>query len=296
MGLIPEDILCPRTCIVAEGGGLRASYGVGVVKALIERFHITSVDMAVATSGSAGTLAYYVAQQFDSIINIWTNLLSTWKFLSLRNVLYGNPVLNIDYLIDVVFKQQDRLNVEALKAQPTELFIPVTNYRTGKAKYFSKHDDVDFFEVLRATKAAEISYGRPVEIAGQEYVDGALSAPIGIRKAIDAGATDIIVISTSPRGFRRSRSFMERFITGFFARGFPGDLRQTIESHPETYNSIMDTIKKEIEIKKRNIILIQPDSKTATGTLDNSRENLILTIKQGYADACRHEELDMFGK
>ena len=275
---------------------MRASYGVGVVKALIERFHITSVDMAVATSGSAGTLAYYVAQQFDSIINIWTNLLSTWKFLSLRNVLYGNPVLNIDYLIDVVFKQQDRLNVEALKAQPTELFIPVTNYRTGKAKYFSKHDDVDFFEVLRATKAAEISYGRPVEIAGQEYVDGALSAPIGIRKAIDAGATDIIVISTSPRGFRRSRSFMERFITGFFARGFPGDLRQTIESHPETYNSIMDTIKKEIEIKKRNIILIQPDSKTATGTLDNSRENLILTIKQGYADACRHEELDMFGK
>jgi len=294
--LIPEALLCPRTCIVAEGGGLRASYGVGVVKALMERFHITSVDMAVATSGSAGTLAYYVAQQFDSIINIWTNLLSTWKFLSFRNVLYGNPVLNIDYLIDVVFKQQDRLNVEALKAQPTELFIPVTNYRTGEPRYFSNHDDVDFFDVLRATKAAEISYGRPVKIAGQEYVDGALSAPIGIRKAIDAGATDIIVISTSPRGFRRSRSFMERLVTGIFARDFPESLRQTIENHPETYNSIMDTIKKEIEIKKRNIILIQPDSRTPTGTLDNSRENLIRTIKQGYADACRHEELDLFGR
>jgi len=96
-----------KTCIVAEGGGLRASYGVGVVKALIEEFHITSVDIAIATSGSAGTLAYYVAQQFDSIINIWTNLLSTWRFLSLRNILLGNPILNIDYLIDVVFKQQD---------------------------------------------------------------------------------------------------------------------------------------------------------------------------------------------
>jgi predicted acylesterase/phospholipase RssA len=133
-----------KTCIVAEGGGLRASYVVGVVKALTEKFHITSVDIAVATSGSAGTLAYYVARQFDSIINIWTNLLLTWKVLSLRNVLLGNPVLNIDYLIDVLFKQRDRLNVETLRFQPTELFIPVTNYQTGEAKYFSNHDDVDF--------------------------------------------------------------------------------------------------------------------------------------------------------
>ena len=285
-----------KTCIVAEGGGLRASYAVGVIKALIEKFHITSVGIAVATSGSAGTLAYYVARQFDSIINIWTNLLSTWKFLSFRNVLFGNPVLNIDYLIDVVFKQQDRLNVETLKSQPTELFIPVTNYRTGEAKYFSNYDDVDFFEVLRATKAAEIPYGRTVGIAGQEYVDGALSVPIGITKAIDAGATDIIVISTNPKGFIRSRAVLERIATGFFARGFPEGLRQAIESHPKTYNAVLDIIKKEKEINERNIIFIQPESKIATGTLGNSRENLMLTIEQGYADACRYEDLNSFGR
>ncbi|UCD56588.1 MAG: patatin family protein [Candidatus Hydrogenedentota bacterium] len=285
-----------KTCIVAEGGGLRASYGVGVVRALIEKFHITSVDIAVATSGSAGTLAYYVAQQFDSLVNIWTNLLTTWRFLSLRNLLLGNSVLNIDYLIDVVFKQQDKLDVETLKRQPTELFIPVTNYRTGEAQYFSNYDDVDFFEVLRATKAAEISYGRPVEIAGQEYVDGALSAPIGITKAIDAGATDIIVISPNPKGFIRSRSIMERFTTGLFARRFPKSLRQTIEEHPETYNLNLDIIKREIEMNERHVVLIQPESKIATGTLGNSREKLMLTIEQGYADACRHEELNSFGK
>jgi len=285
-----------KTCIVAEGGGLRASYGVGVVRALIENFRITSVDLAVATSGSAGTLAYYVAQQSDSIINVWTNLLSTWKFLSFRNVLFGNPLLNVDYLIDVVFKQQDRLNVETLKCQPTELFIPVTNYRTGEAKYFSNHDDVDFFEVLRATKAAEISYGRPVKIAGQEYVDGALSVPIGITKAIDAGATDIIVISTNPKGFIRSRSILERFTTGLFARGFPEGLRQAIESYPKTYNSILDIIKSEMELNERHVVLMQPESKIATGTLGNSRQNLMLTIEQGYTDACRYERLNSFGR
>ena len=284
-----------RTCIVAEGGGLRASYVVGVVKALIEKFHITSVDIAIATSGSAGTLAYYVARQFDSITNIWTNLLSTWRFLSPMNILFGNPVLNIDYLVDVVFKQQDRLNVEALKSRPTELFIPVTDYRTGEERYFSNHDDIDFFEVLRAAKAAEISYGRPVKIDGQEYVDGALSIPIGITKAIDSGATDIIVISPNPKGFIRARSILELTITGILVRDFPEGLRQAIERHPKTYNAILDIIKREMEMKERNVILIQPESKIATGTLGNSRKNLMITIEQGYADACRHEELHSFG-
>lgn len=287
--------LHPKTCIVAEGGGLRASYVAGVVKALIERFQITSVDIAVATSGSAGTLTYFVARQFDSIINIWTNLLSTWRFLSIRNVLFGNPVLNIDYLIDVVFKLQDKLNVETLKSQPTELIIPVTNYRTGEAEYFSNFDDVDFFEVLRAAKATEISYGKPVRIGGQEYIDGALSIPIGITKAIDAGATDIIIISPNPKGFRRSRSILERTMTGIFVRDFPKGLRQTIERHPKTYNAILDIIKSEMEMKRRNVVLIQPESKIATGTLGNSRKNLMITIEQGYADACRHEELNSFG-
>jgi predicted patatin/cPLA2 family phospholipase len=148
---------------------------------------------------------------------------------------------------------------------------------------------------LRATKAAEISYGRPVKIAGQECVDGALSVPIGITKAIDAGVTDIIVISPNPKGFIRSRSIPERFTTGLFARGFPKSLWQTIEKYPKTYNSIMDIVKREIEINERNVVLIQPESKIATGTLGNSRENLMLTIEQGYADACQYEELNSFG-
>ena len=285
-----------KTCIVAEGGGLRASYGVGVVKALIEKYHITSVDMAIATSGSAGTLAYYAARQFDSIINIWTNLLSTWKFVSFRNVLFGNPILNVDYLIDVVFKQQDRLDIEALKSGPTELVIPVTNYNTGEAEYFSNRDAVDFFEVLRATKAIEIFYGKSVEIAGQKYVDGALSVPIGITKALAAGATDIIVISTRPKGFKRSHSTFERFITRLFTGGCPEGLKQRIRGYPDTYNSVMDIVGKEIETGERNIFLIQPQSEVVAGRLDNSREKLIRSVQQGYDDACQRTELSLFGR
>lgn len=284
-----------RTCIIAEGGGLRAAYGVGVVRALIDEFKITTVDVAVATSGSAGTLAYYVTQQFDSLLNIWTNLLTTWRFISLRNALLGKPILNVDYLIDVVFKQQDRLDIETLKSKATELYLPVTNYHTGEAEYFSNHDSIDFFEALRATKAIEIFYGRSVKIGKQEYVDGALSTPIGITKAIDAGATDIIVISTRPKGFRRSRSALGGFFTQLLTSRCPERLKERIGNYPDTYNSVLDKVKREIEFGDRNIVLIQPDSKVGGGKLDNSKESLLRSIEQGYADTCMRKELNCFG-
>ncbi len=285
-----------KTCIIAEGGGLRGSYAVGVVKALAEKFHITSVDLAIGTSSSSATLAYYVARQFDSITNIWSTLLTTWRLVSLRNVMLGNPLLNIDYLVDVVFKQQDRLNIDRLKSNTTEFLVPVTNYHTGEAQYFSNQDKTDFFEVLRAAMAIQFFYGKSVEISGQRYVDGALSVPLGFTKALEAGATDIIVISTRPVGFKRSHSVSERLMTQLFTRGWPEGLKQRLESYPETYNSIMETIREEVDKKERNIVLIQPTSAVITGRLGNSSKKLLASIDQGYADACQHTELRSLGR
>jgi predicted patatin/cPLA2 family phospholipase len=283
-----------KTCIIAEGGGLRGSYVVGAVKALVEEFQITAVDLAIGTSSGAATLAYYVTGQFDSITNIWTKLLTTWKFASFRNLFFGNPVLDIDYLVDDIFKQQDRLNIEVLKSGPTEFLVPATNYHTGRARYFSNRDGIDFFEVLRATMAIQIFYGRTVEIGGNHYVDGALAAPIGFSTALDAGATDIIVISTRPIGFRRTLSVSERLMTQLFTRSWPEPLKQQLEDYPSTYNSGMEMVRQELQKSDRNIILIQPASNVIAGKLDNSRKNLLGSIEQGYTDTCRHSELISF--
>jgi len=266
-----------------------------VIKALTEKFNITSVDLAVGTSSSAATLAYYVTQQFDSIMNIWTNLLTTRQLVRFRNALAGKPILNIDYVIDFIFKQQDRLDIDRLKSDTTQFFVPVTDYDTGDAKFFSNQDDADFFEVLRAAMAIQVFYGKSVEIGRGRFVDGALSIPLGITKAFDAGATDIIVISTRPSGFKRSYSMPERLMLELFTRGWTEGLKHKVESYPDRYNSLMDAIKEELEKKERNIVLIQPLSKVAAGKLDNSRESLLRSIEQGYADACHHHELESFG-
>jgi predicted patatin/cPLA2 family phospholipase len=283
-----------KTCIVAEGGGLRGSYVVGAVLALIEKFLIRSVDVAIGTSSGAATLAYYVSGQFDSIMNIWTNLLTTWNFVGFRNPLFRKPILNIDYLVDEIFKKQDRLNIDALRESHTEFLVPATNFQTGKARYFSNRESADFFEVLRAAMAIQIFYGRTVELAGNFYVDGALAAPIGIARALEAGATHIIVISTRPAGFRRSLSPVERLMTQLFTANWPQNLKQQLQNYPATYNSCIALARKEIEKEERKVVLIQPSTGVIAGKLDNSRRNLLRSIEQGYTDACLHPELESF--
>jgi len=283
-----------KTCIVAEGGGLRGSYVVGAVLALIEKFLITSVDVAIGTSSGAATLAYYVSGQFHSITNIWTNLLTTWKFAGFRNPLLGKPILNIDYLVDEIFKKQDRLNIEALRGSHTEFLVPATDFQTGRARYFSNREDADPFEVLRAAMAIQIFYGRRVELAGNFYIDGALAAPIGIAKAVEAGATHIIIISTRPAGFRRSLSPVERLMTQLLTTNWPQNLKEQLQNYPTTYNSCIDLARQEIERKERRVVFIQPSTGVIAGKLDNSRRNLLRSIEQGYADACSHAELESF--
>jgi predicted patatin/cPLA2 family phospholipase len=283
-----------KTCIVAEGGGLRGSYVVGAVLALVEKFLITSVDVAIGTSSGAATLAYYVSGQFDSITNIWINLLTTWKFAGFRNPLFGKPILNIDYLVDEIFKKQDRLNIEALRASHTEFLVPATDFQTGRARYFSNREDADPFEVLRAAMAIQIFYGRRVELAGNFYIDGALAAPIGIAKAVEAGATHIIIISTRPAGFRRSLSPVERLMTQLLTTNWPQNLKEQLQNYPTTYNSCIDLARQEIERKERRVVFIQPSTGVIAGKLDNSRRNLLRSIEQGYADVCSHAELESF--
>jgi len=81
-----------KTAIIMSGGGMSCSYGAGSLLALVEKYNFKTPDIVIAGSGNAGTLSYFVTGQYASIKNIWSNLLSTKKFI--------NP-LKISRVIDI---------------------------------------------------------------------------------------------------------------------------------------------------------------------------------------------------
>ena len=92
-----------KTAIICAGGGMRSAHGGGFLYALGTQLNIRP-DIIVASSGNAGNAIYFCAEQFDDLKNIWLERLSTSKFISF---LRPFRVMDIDYLVDEVFKKQD---------------------------------------------------------------------------------------------------------------------------------------------------------------------------------------------
>jgi len=255
-----------KLAIITSGGGMTCSYTAGVIYALVKEYKLTNPDIVITGSGSAGTLAYYTARQYESIKNIWTNLLDKKDFI---NPLRFWKIIDIDYLIDEVFKKQEPLDIIKVRNSPIKFFVSETNYITGELKYFLSRDNINFFEVLRATKAMPIAFNKPVLIEGNRYCDTFKSSSpyVHIKKAIEENVTDIILIDTTTK---------ENMNTKF---AFNTWLRFKSKKFKENYYDI----NKE-NIFEGNIYTITPKEPLQITTLNNNSIHLKKTFSQGYKE------------
>lgn len=264
-----------KLAIITSGGGLRCSYGVGVILCLAQRYGITEPDILIACSGSAGTGSYYVAKQYDSIRNIWENLLPTKRFL---NKWRFWRLIDIDYLIDSIFKEQDPLNARSVVDSPTQYLIPAMNRVTGAIEYFSNRDGTDVFEAMRATKAMPIAfrYDPRVMIAGWPYCDSSLSSrpTTHLRKAVSLGATKIVMVdNTSARSGRHLSTVI-----------FNAWMRRQLPAVVKTYCkecALAGTYQVPTEVE---VHTIKPQRPLRISTLDNRQPHIREAIRQGYDD------------
>ncbi len=263
-----------KLAIITSEGGMRCAYSVGVILALVEKYHLKKPDFVIGASGSTGTLSYFVSGQYKSIKNIWENLLSTEKFISAYRL---EKVMDIDYLVDEVFRKEDPLNVAAVKSSSIELFIMLTDVESGKPVYFSQKE-VDIFEALRASSAMPVFFNKSVSINGRKYIDGAISFHLedGVALAKKLGATKIIAINN------RNRSLISRLSEWMYFLSQNKMIRQAMR-------------RPRLDIKDdASVFLIQPLSKLPVSTLDNNKKRLKQTIRIGYMDASRNTSLSKF--
>lgn len=259
--------------IVTSGGGMSCSYSVGVLLALVEKYKFTNPYVVIGGSGSTGTLAYYVAKQYPQIKNIWENLLSTKKFIS-----FARPqrIMDIDYLIDEVFKKQEPLDTKTINNSDISFFVAVTSLETGKLEYYSNKDGLDIFELLRASSAIPVAFNKPVLIKGNKYVDGDVgdSLSSNIKKAKDEGAEIVIAIDSTNKS--KIINFFIKIWSLFqnknFRKGFYIYHTKHLNNGPKT-------------------IFIKPTTTLATTTLDNDREHIVKTINIGYNDLMSNNEV-----
>ncbi len=115
-------------------------------------------------------------------------------------------------------------------------------------------------------------------------MDGGISDPIPIRKALTDQVEKPIIVLTKEKGYRKSKSSFSKLTSSFY-KDFKG-LGNALEHRYQLYNETLDFIEKLEEEKKA--IVIRPSQTFNIGRIERNPEKLTLLYNQGYKDAMAH--------
>jgi len=111
----------------------------------------------------------------------------------------------VGVFVDDVLTRLERVEVEQVLKSRTKLWVAVLNERTAEVEIRNpKCDGVPHLLMLKAAVAIPVVYGRSVMVGGESYLDAGFVQPFPLSAAIDAGCTDVLVVTAQTAGFRSS--------------------------------------------------------------------------------------------
>ena len=185
--------------------------------------------------------------------------------------------MNKDFCFDKLVNELDPFDFETFNKSTINFFAVVTNVETGNAEYIKITDARQGLEVLRASGSMPF-VSKCVNINGVKYLDGAISDPIPIQKAIDDGYEKIIVILTRPAGYRKTKDNMPYNI---FYKKYSNFIK-TAKNQPDIYNKTLDLIER--YEKDGRIIVLRPSKKLKIARVEKNIEKLNAIYKLGVDD------------
>lgn len=191
-------------------------------------------------------------------------------------------VLDIDYLIDIIFRKEFPLDIEKLHSSNIDVIVPATCWETGEVAYFnSKNKVLDWFEVLRAAKALPIVYGKKVKIGDLRYFDTPHSSTWSahLQKVEDLGATHTVILNLNRLYTNRFAEILGEYVVKnyFFAEG-------------SQYKPVHNPNKENFEKNTDTNVFIKP---TELGNnLETDKQAIQKLWDAGYKESLENQDLE----
>ena len=280
----PSD--APRTsALIVEGGAMRGAWAAGVLAFLYERGQ-RRYDLVYAASSGACSAAYFVAGMCEPGLSIWREY--ACKVVRKTNLLRRKPIIDLAYLVDLVFRQTVPLSVEALQKAPTRFFIVLTDCHTGEPVYFRACDD-RVFAALRATSTMPLATRGYDYVDDHPFADGGVSDPIPIQRALQDGATDITVVLTHNKRFRLKP--LPRWLGRFAYPAFPEVARVWTTEQCRKYNAALDLLNQpSAGVRLRVFRPIRP---LPVGALTIAQKRIAAAVVRGHDEALEHAKWEV---
>lgn len=188
---IPKKPL--RIGLVLGGGAARGFAHIGVIQALEEAG--VRPNLVVGTSAGSLVAAFYASGKTGAQLQQLAETMEEATFADWTLPLFSRGLLRGEALARYVNVQ---VNGRLIENMPLSLGIVATDLNSGLGVLFQRGDTAT---AVRASSAVPALF-QPVKIAGREYVDGGLVAPVPVRYARQMGAELVIAvdISNAPEG------------------------------------------------------------------------------------------------
>ena len=196
-----------------SGGGCKGAWQTGCLIHLLGDLE-TKYDIITGVSVGAincGFLAQYKHGQekesVEKLQELWLQLVNKkiykpWKFWGRLAALWKPSFFDSQPLVDLLNKYID---LDKIRATGKKASVGAVNMSSGKYIVFHQDND-DFIKAIIAS-ASFPGVLKPVKIGDHLWSDGGVKEITPLRTAIDLGATDIDVLTTSPE--KRVKMFLE---------------------------------------------------------------------------------------
>jgi predicted patatin/cPLA2 family phospholipase len=183
-----------RIALVIGGGGMRGSYSAGMVLALDELGLRDSFDAVYGTSSGAFIAGAFVTEQSHQLPVVFYEHLASRSFVDMRRLARRAPVISLAYVIEVltVIRPIDwhRLLESPVPAQVVATRLPELCPQT----LVGLDTVADWQTAMRAASTIPLLAGRPVEFGGDRWIDGSVSEPLAVSRALADGATHVLAL------------------------------------------------------------------------------------------------------
>jgi len=279
--------------LVCSGGGSKWAYEVGAVGHLCGELG-TAYDGYCGTSAGAlisGFMAQYPAGKEREAAERLAELLRTvdnrmiwrrWFPFGKLHALWSPSALNSAPLQSLVRASLDQV---AVRASGKKLRVAAVSLTTGKTRIFDE-GYADLAGAVIASSSFPAMFC-PVEMDGELWTDGGVREITPLKSAIDAGATEVDVVITSPDydvpdydGSPNAVDVAMRTIDLMSSEILADDVKVALMYNDMAAGGLTD--KRELKIR-----VIRPSSVLTSDSLDFSPDKLEAMRMAGYEDARR---------
>lgn len=266
---------------------MRASYSMGSLLALEEMGLTNAFDVVIGSSAGAINAAYFVAGQAKIATEVYSECITNKSFINLFRL---NKIMDVDYLVDRLSNGKSTLDLKKIIESKVDLRFKMIQYPSAKECEISVLEKPnEIMKLIKASATVPAISNAKIEIDGQKYIDGAVVDPAPLKSAIEMGCTDILVILTRSRSFRRKPiKLVYNLLSKTYFKDWPKESKDDLFRRFSLVNDLYDFIwKHEGDNGTYGVSIIAPESDSLAGVISTNKQKVLDTIKRGYEDGMR---------